>query len=79
MTDDQEEWEAAANAPMPSDTIAQRVDSLSNLLLTLGGFPADSKLFALGERIVEATITSIEAKRAELHELNEAKAKRSRA
>lgn len=71
------EWEAVANAPMPPDTIAQRIDSMHALLFMLCG--TDNPLvMELTTKVVEAGVSSIQAKAAELRDLKLANDKRAR-
>jgi hypothetical protein len=57
------------DVPMPSDTIAQRVDSLRYLLIEMLYFPDESPMFKMAERAANALIDSIEAKKAGLVKL----------
>ena len=64
------------DSPMPSDTISQRLDSITNAVMVMGGFPPDSQMADLLGEAIKAATSSIQAKAAELRDLNAAKAKR---
>ena len=64
-----EEFEICANAPLPTDTIAQRVDSLRFLLSDLNNLVnASEAVHDLYLEAARAIISSIQAKKAEIEE-----------
>jgi len=77
MTED-ETFEATCDLPAPTDTIAQRIEAVTTLLVSTKDFEEDSERFAIVKQVAGAAVSSIEARKAELHGMDGGRAKKAK-